>query len=215
MDTKLLDTSLLPELAPRPYKFTSKQGRSRRALLLTSALELLREKTPEDITLAMVCERAGIPRPSAYHFFPNIEAIFLGIRLLHGENAIEQVNTLNEEKFDCWQDYIERFITIVVNVTNSEPAFPRLTYGYGSTLIGAREIGRDIDTRLAHVSLSGLHQHFDIPNFEREEEILCIALALGDAVLRLCYRIHGELQENMVQETKCAVISYLANYLPA
>lgn len=77
MDTKLVDASLLPELALRLFKFTSKQGRTRRATPLVSALELLREKAPGEITLAMVCKRAEIPRPSAYHFFPYIEAIFL------------------------------------------------------------------------------------------------------------------------------------------
>ena len=213
MDTKLVDASLLPGLAPRPFKFTSKQGRTRRAMLLTSALELLREKIPEEVTLAMVCERAEIPRPSAYHFFPNIEAIFLAIRMLHGELMIEQVASLEKRKFKSWQTYIERFITVAVGVTRSEPAFPRLTYEYGALLKGARELGQDIDTRMARASLDGLHRHFNIKPFHREEEIACIGLAIGDAVLRFSYRKHADLTTPLVQEAKRAVIGYLSVYI--
>jgi AcrR family transcriptional regulator len=215
MDTKLVDASLLPELAPRPFKFTSKQGRTRRATLLASALELLREKAPEEITLAMVCERAEIPRPSAYHFFPNIEAIFLGIRMLHGEMLIEQATDLESERFKNWQAYIERFIDVAVDVTKSETAFPRLVYGYGAMLSGARELGQDIDTRMARVSLDGLHQHFGIEPFDREEEIASIGLAIGDSVLRFSYRKHADLIEPLVQEAKRAVVAYLGTYLKA
>lgn len=87
---KLVDASLSPDLASRPFKFTSKQGRNRRTQLLTIALEFLREKSPEEISFADICKEANIPRPSAYHFFPNVEAIFHGIRLLHSESLIEK-----------------------------------------------------------------------------------------------------------------------------
>lgn len=213
MDTKLVDASLLPGLAPRPFKFTSKQGRTRRAILLSSALELLREKAPEDITLAMVCERAEIPRPSAYHFFPNIEAIFLGIRMLHGEMMIEKAAELQKGDFPCWQAYIEQVIAAAVDVTKSEPAFTRLIYGYGAMLSGARELGQNIDRRMARTSLEGLRSHFGIKPFEGDEEVASIALAVGDSVLRYSYRTYDDLTEPMVQEAQRAVVAYLSTYL--
>lgn len=213
MDTKLVDASLLPGLAPRPFKFTSKQGRTRRAILLSSALELLREKAPEDITLAMVCERAEIPRPSAYHFFPNIEAIFLGIRMLHGEMMIEKAGELQNGDFPCWQAYIEQVIAAAVDVTKSEPAFTRLIYGYGAMLSGARELGQNIDRRMARISLEGLRSHFGIKPFEGDEEVASIALAVGDSVLRYSYRTYDDLTEPMVQEAQRAVVAYLSTYL--
>ncbi len=213
MDTKLVDASLLPGLAPRPFKFTSKQGRTRRAILLSSALELLREKAPEDITLAMVCERAEIPRPSAYHFFPNIEAIFLGIRMLHGEMMIEKAAELQKGDFACWQAYIEQVIAAAVDVTKSEPAFTRLIYGYGAMLSGARELGQNIDRRMARTSLEGLRSHFGIKPFEGDEEVASIALAVGDSVLRYSYRTYDDLTEPMVQEAQRAVVAYLSTYL--
>lgn len=73
----VLDNSeLARQLVPNKFKFTSHQGRIRRQKLMMSAKKLSINKPIKDITLAEVCEEAGIPRASAYHFFPNIAAVF-------------------------------------------------------------------------------------------------------------------------------------------
>ncbi|TGM74053.1 TetR/AcrR family transcriptional regulator [Leptospira mtsangambouensis] len=211
---KLVDASLSPDLASRPFKFTSKQGRNRRTQLLTIALEFLREKSPEEISFADICKEAKIPRPSAYHFFPNVEAIFHGIRLLHSESLIEKSLLLKRESFDSWKTYIERSIDVAVEVTNKERAFPRLIYGYRMSNPEMRQVGQELDAKLANLAKLGLMDRFELPELEQTDQIFGVAFSIADSLLKHSYRTYGDFTTWMVSETKKATISYLKNYLP-
>lgn len=79
----LVNSDLAKKLVPNKFKFTSQQGRIRRQKLLSAAKKLSETHTINTITLADVCEEADIPRASAYHFFPNVEAVFLALRFLN------------------------------------------------------------------------------------------------------------------------------------
>ncbi|MFP3354368.1 TetR/AcrR family transcriptional regulator, partial [Pseudoalteromonas sp. SIMBA_153] len=89
---------------------------ARRQKLLAGAKKLSETHAINDITLAAVCEEAGIPRASAYHFFPNIEAIFLALLFLNAIEILEMVETVDIGNYDRWQGYltalIDRCITI-------------------------------------------------------------------------------------------------------
>lgn len=211
---KLEDASLSPDLASRPFKFTSKQGRNRRTQLLTIALEFLREKSPEEISFADICKEANIPRPSAYHFFPNVEAIFHGIRLLHSESLIEKSLLLKRETFVSWKKYIERSIDVAVEVTKKEIAFPRLIYGYRMSHPEMRQVGQELDAKLANLAKLGLMDRFVLPELEQADQIFGVAFSIADSLLKLSYRTYGDFTPWMVEETKKATISYLKNYLP-
>ncbi|TGN10446.1 TetR/AcrR family transcriptional regulator [Leptospira ilyithenensis] len=211
---KLVDASLSPELASRPFKFTSRQGRNRRTQLLTIALEFLREKSPEEISFAGICKKAKIPRPSAYHFFPNVEAIFHGIRLLHAEILIEKSLSLENETFVTWKDYIERSIEVAVEVTKKEKAFPRLIYGYRVSHPEMRQVGQELDSRLANLAKVGLDERFVIPTWKEADQVFAVAFSIADSLLKHSYRSYGDFTSWMVEETKKATISYLSQYLP-
>ncbi|ABZ94899.1 TetR/AcrR family transcriptional regulator [Leptospira biflexa] len=211
---KLVDASLSPDLASRPFKFTSKQGRNRRAQLLSIAFELLKEKNPEEISFADICKKAKIPRPSAYHFFPNVEAIFHGIRLLHSEGMVEKLTALKEESFQTWKEYIERSIEVAIEVTNSEIAFPRLIYGYRMSNPEMRLVGQELDLKLANLTKQGLVEKFDIPSINTLDQVFGVAISIPDSLLKLSYRTFGDFTPWMIGEAKKATISYLLNYLP-
>lgn len=214
MDERLADASLEPGIGPRRFKFTRREGRNRRTRLLEAARELLRERAPEDVSFADVCERAGIPRPSAYHFFANVQAIFLGLRLVHGEAVIRAALTLGEESFDSWRAYVSRLVDAGVATTQGEPAFARLVYGYTVSDPELRKVGQDLDARLARLSLSGLEDRFVLPTWEGREAVFAIAFSIVDVILRLAYRQRASLDPFYVEEAKRACISYLRNYLP-
>ncbi|MEQ8351474.1 MAG: TetR family transcriptional regulator [Leptospiraceae bacterium] len=214
MDSRLTDASLAPELGPRKFKFTSRQGRDRRARLLGAARELLREASPENISFADVCQKAEIPRPSAYHFFPNIQAIFHGLRLLHAETLVERALVLQSRDFDNWRDYLDALVDTALQVTQSDAAYPALIYGYGLDFLETREIGRDLDSRLAGLALQGMKNKFTLPDIANLEEIFGIALAIIDSIFRQSFRRKGKISPEMVMEAKRAATSYLKLYIP-
>lgn len=214
VDSKLISASLSPKLAPREYKFTSKQGRDRRAKLLAAGLELLREKRPEQVSFADVCQKAEIPRPSAYHFFPNIQAIFLGIRLLHAENTIAEATKAGEKSYSTWMDYLSQLIDVGVEVTFDEPAFAQLIYDYPADYPEARGVGKGLDARLSRLALQGMDTRFILPDWPEREEVFGIALAIVDSIFRLSFRQKGKITDWMKTEAKKAAIAYLKSYLP-
>ncbi|MCB1168998.1 MAG: TetR family transcriptional regulator [Leptospiraceae bacterium] len=214
MDSRLEDASLAPELGPRKFKFTSRQGRDRRTRLLGATRELLRERSPESISFADVCQKAEIPRPSAYHFFSNIQALFQGLRLLHAETLIQRTTELEHRSFPAWPDYLEALVDTAREVTLSDPAYPALIYGYGLDFAETREIGRDLDGRLARLALAGMQDRFQLPDMAGLEGICSIALSIIDSIFRHSYRRKGQITDAMALEAKRAAVAYLKLYIP-
>lgn len=214
MDTRLVDASLAPELAPRRFKFTSRQGRDRRTRLLAAARELLRENAPEDVTFADVCKRAQIPRPSAYHFFPNVEAIFLGIRLLHAETLVSAINAIADEPCPSWQHFVGRMISVAVEVTQAEPAFTRLIYGHTSGNAAMHQLSQDLDSRMAGLVREGLEARFLLPAWETSDDVFAVAFTIVDSLLKLSYRRWNTITPWMIEQAKSAATGYLRKYLP-
>jgi len=214
MDEKLTDASLAPELGSRKFKFTSQQGRSRRTHLMTATRELLRELPPEEVSFAMVCERADIPRASAYHFFPNIGALFLGLRMLHAELLAEGVVGVRVDRFDRWQDYMTCLIGVGAQIVREDPALLRLTYGMPGTLTEARQIGKSLDGKIVRTVFAALNERFVLPELPERERILALTFTIIDSFFRYSFREDGEITDAAVREAGRAAIAYMRCYLP-
>jgi AcrR family transcriptional regulator len=208
------DDLLAKSLTPGQFKFTSQQGRTRRLMLLQAASSLLCERDAQDVSLADVCERAGIPRASAYHFFSNIKALFLGLRVLHAESLLEAAHRLDAQEFELWGDYFNALIDTGAHVMRSNVAAAKLIYGNIGDLTAGRRLGQALDSRLAQLALAGLTQRFQLPPWEQQEQVFAVGFTLVDSVLRLSWRQHGDITDWMVGEAKRAALSYLRNYVP-
>lgn len=210
----LSDDLLQKTLPPGQFKFTSKQGRARRTQLLNAAKELLLERASEDVSLADVCERAGIPRASAYHFFSNIQAVFLGLRVLHAESLLEAAQQLDAQEFDRWGDYFCALIDTGAQVMHRDVAAAKLIYGHVGDPASGRRLGQALDARLAQLALSGMTRRFQLPPWDQQEQVFAVGFTLVDSLLRLSWRQHGDITPWMTDEAKRAAISYLRNYVP-
>ena len=63
-----------------PYRRPSQaRGEAKFERLLDAAHSLIEEQGVEEFSLADVAKRAGVATGSAYHFFPNLEAIFIAL----------------------------------------------------------------------------------------------------------------------------------------
>ena len=213
-DEKLTDASLNPELTARRFKFTSQQGRSRRTRLMTATRELLREHAPEDVTFAMVCERADIPRASAYHFFPNINALFLGLRLLHADLLAEGIAAVKTERFDQWQDYMRCLIGVGAQLIREDPALMRINYGMPGGSVEVRQIGSALDSKIVQTAIQKLSERFVLPEWPERDRTIAIGFSMIDSIFRLSFRQEGEISDAMVREAGRAAIAYLRCYLP-
>ena len=211
---KAQQARVVDDLVAGKFKFTSQRGRERRVKLLDAAKALLETHAPDEVSFADVCARARIPRPSAYHFFPDIHAVFLGLRLVHAEAMVEALESVDRARGDTWSRYFGRLVDSGVKVMRADRATTRLIYGGLSGWLEAKELSKALDARLAHLALEALDRRFELPSWPDRAEVMAVAFTLVDSVLRLSFRTHQELTEWMVEEAKRAAVSYLRNYLP-
>lgn len=210
----LVDSELAKKLVPNKFKFTSQQGRARRQKLLMGAKKLSETMPINDITLAAVCEEAGIPRASAYHFFPNIEAIFLALRFLNAIDILEILATVETEDYDRWQGYLIALVKRCVEIFHDDETKAKLIYDTNTPDFEGDSFGEDMDHQVIELVHKRLSERYEMPDFDNIKEILLVTYGIINAIFTLSYRRHGSITEHYVQEAGTASIAYLRCYLP-
>lgn len=210
----LVDSELAKKLVPNKFKFTSQQGRARRQKLLMGAKKLSETQSINDITLAAVCEEAGIPRASAYHFFPNIEAIFLALRFLNAIEILEILTTVETVDYDRWQGYLTALIDHCVTIFRNDETKAKLIYDTNTPDFEGDSFGEDIDHQIIDLVYKRLSERYEMPNFDDIQDTLLIAYGIVNAIFTLSYRRHQSITNEYIQEANTAFIAYLRCYLP-
>lgn len=210
----LVDSELAKKLVPNKFKFTSQQGRIRRQKLLMGAKKLSETHSINDITLAAVCEEAGIPRASAYHFFPNIEAIFLALRFLNAIEILEILATVETVDYDRWQGYLSGLIDRCVQIFHKDQTKAKLIYGPNTPDFEGDSFGEDIDHQVVELVYKRLSERYEMPKFEDIKDILLVTYSIVNGIFTLSYRQHESITDNYLQEANTACIAYLRCYLP-
>lgn len=209
----LVDSELAKKLVPNKFKFTSQQGRARRQKLLMGAKKLSETQSINDITLAAVCEEAGIPRASAYHFFPNIEAIFLALRFLNAIEILEILTTVETVDYDRWQGYLTALIDRCVHIFHEDQTKAKLIYGTNTPDFEGDSFGEDMDHQVVELVYKRLAERYEVPKFEDIQDVLLVTYSIINAIFTVSYRRHESITEKYLQEANTASIAYLRCYL--
>lgn len=213
----LVNSDLAKSLVPNKFKFTSQQGRLRRQKLLAGAKQLSQTRPIYEITLADVCEAAGIPRASAYHFFPNVEAIFLALRFLNALEILKALQSLDAAKYPRWQDYITALVETGVAVIQSDPTVAKLIYESNTPDIEGTDFGNSMDTEITELVFATLNKHYKLPNppsTNTMKTVCLIGYGIINGIFMLSYRTHQEITDEYRQEAVKALLSYLQLYFP-
>ncbi|PNK60006.1 TetR/AcrR family transcriptional regulator [Psychrobacter sp. FDAARGOS_221] len=210
----LVDSELAKILVPNKFKHTSKQGRVRRQKLLMSAQKLSEFRDIGDISLADVCEDAGIPRASAYHFFPNVESIFLALRFLNFIETLHILEKISVSDFNQWDGYIEKIIRESAVTFNKDLTKNKLMYGCNTPDFDSVDYEQKVDVSMVNMITDRLTSHYDASNYPELHSKVFIAYSLAHSVFSLSYRQHGVITSEMIDEAVTACISYLRTYLP-
>ena len=181
---------------------------------MSAASELLRERPLEDISLLDVSQRAGIPVGSAYHFYPNINAVFAALTLAFGEHlATVLAQPYVGAETATWQTVLETAIDRATRLYAERPDYRQLILG-GKAPTELKLSDRAHDEALGQVLIDAINQHFVLPEWLRRAEIFFFAVEIADLFFMLSQIRHGEITDEMCTECKRAAISYLRTYLP-
>lgn len=214
IDNVLADSDLARRLVPNKFKFTSQQGRLRRQKLLVAAKELSQTMPISHITLADVCDKAGIPRASAYHFFPNVSAVFLALRYLNTSEVIKKLEVVDVAKFNRWQDYLTALIEAGVEAIQADPTVARLIYETNSPTFENNQFGHQAERQITQMIYDKLASQYKMPAFESIYKQMFVGYGIVNGVLQLAYRAEGRINDNFRREATSALINYLRSYLP-
>lgn len=214
IDNIRADSELARKLVPNKFKFTSQQGRARRQKLLAAAKSLSAKRPISEITLADVCEEAGIPRASAYHFFPNVDAVFLALRYLNSTEIFKTLATVSADDTDNWQEYIAKYIKIYVEVLQDDTTVARLVYETNTPAFENNEFGSEANEQASRLIYDQLAAYYHMPEFAELQCALKVVYGIINGVFTLAYRTQQAISDVYREEATKAAIAYLSLYLP-
>lgn len=210
----LVDSELAKQIVPNKFKHTSKQGRTRRQKLLLGARELCRTQDIASITLADVCKEAGIPRASAYHFFPNVHSIITALRFLNYLETYNAIKMVDVSKFNSWQDFITELLRLTVKMFNKDTTTAKLMYGANAPDIESNGYEERVDRQMVKMIITKLSERFETDNIDNIEEVFLIAYGITHSVFALSFRQNQVITEHMLNESITATLAYLNSRLP-
>src|SRR6266481_4060489 len=104
------------------------KGDARRESILDAAASLLEGALLEDLTYRAVCGRARVPESSAYHFFPDLPAIYRALLTRLGKRHDEYCfRDLAPAERKTWKAVVETTMARSAAFQRRNPVFAKLT----------------------------------------------------------------------------------------
>ncbi|RVU38389.1 TetR/AcrR family transcriptional regulator [Hwanghaeella grinnelliae] len=166
-----------------------------------------------DVTLAMVADRAGVPLPSVYHFFPNRNAIFVELARRYHEELAELARQEISPAPRRWQDLILVRQTRGRDYLNENPAALRLFMGAGVS-VEVRNLDLRGNTAASKTRAQEFHARFECAGLTDLEYWLGVTFGLMDGIWAISYAEHGRITDRYLMEAWRASVAYLRTYLP-
>ncbi len=190
-----------------------KRGVERFEVLLDATEALLADRANEDVSLAQIAEKAGVPLASVYHFFPNRNSAFVALaqRFHIALHAIAQEPL--QPPISGWQEVIASRQKIGAKYLNAHPAALRLFLGAGVS-VDVRNTDLNGNADLARDRVKFLDHYFEMPKIRDLEKRIAISIALMDGIWALSYSVYGRITDEYVAESTRASVIYLRCFLP-
>lgn len=192
---------------------TQARGRARRQALLGAARELLEQEMLNAIVLPDVAARAGIPKGSAYYFYPDIHALLADLAALHDE----ELNALLVQPLppaESWQAVIAALIERSADYFWANRSAQQLMFG-PHTPPDIKRTSRTADFTHAAVFEAQVDRQFVLPQFPDRDRIFFRAVEAVDLMFGLSLLEYDALERHMVGEAHRMACAYLDGYIPA
>lgn len=212
-DSLVFDADLPDSAAPfrRP---SQERGVVKFESLLDAAHALITEKGVNNFSLADVASRAGVATGSAYHFFPNLEAVFIALVERYDQSFTELVTApLNRSEVRSWHDIIEIHFEKARDYINDNPPALILIIGPGRTW-QSKQADTVGDSHIAVGMLETISEFFEVPPHPPPAQLLHLGIRILEGLWELSVQRHGRVTKAYSEETTKAVVAYLRLYWP-
>jgi AcrR family transcriptional regulator len=207
------DSARVEQLAP--YRRPSQaRGEAKFEKLLDAAHAFIEEQGVEEFSLADVAKRAGVATGSAYHFFPNLEAIFIALVERYDIVFTKIVSEpIEPSAVDTWQDVLEIHFEKARQFINANPPALILLIGPGRSW-QSKQVDTISDSNIARAMVKTIEEIFVIPSHPPPAEMLHLGIRMLEGMWELSVQLHGHVTEDFSRETTRAVAAYMRLYWP-
>ena len=161
-----------------------------------------------------VIRRADVAKGSVYHFFPNIDAVFVALVERFDDAFTDIVSRPIEPKdVETWADVICIHFDRSQAFINGTPPALMLIIGPGRTW-QTRLKDASGDAQIAEHMLETLSRYFVVPSNPPPARLLQLCIQILNGLWELSVVEHGYVHEEHAEETKRAVCAYLSEYWP-
>lgn len=197
-----------------PRAPSRERGIARYQTLLEATEDLLSNHNPDDVGLYQIAERAGVPPPSVYHFFPTKEAAFGAVAERFTERLIEvHRQPIPANQLQTWADLLRIDVDRARDCYNaSVPALKIFYGGYGG--VNTKNIDELVARKISTRTYDRLDFLFHMPALDRAAEIFELRLAILDAVWSVSVRRHGTITDQYHRDAYEACVAFSRLYLP-
>jgi AcrR family transcriptional regulator len=198
-----------------PYRRPSQaRGEAKFDKLLDAAHSLIEEHGVEEFSLADVAKRAGVATGSAYHFFPNLEAVFIALVERYDVAFAKIVSEpIEASSVETWQDILELHFEKARRFINANPPALILIIGPGRSW-QSKQVDTIGDSNIAIAMLETIERFFEIPSSPPAAQLLHLGIRMLEGLWELSVQQHGHVTEEFSRETTRAVTAYLRLYWP-
>jgi len=190
------------------------RGLMRRKQLIEAGLELLASVPVEELSFRQVCEHAGMPEGSGYHFYANKYDLLTALAGTLSQTFIDSLsNVVSDGPPQSWEELADRVVDNGAEIYEAHPAAVQLFLG-ARTPPEVKLQDRNND-RLVGASVRELFdRYFELPPIRPGHHLFFYFIEITDLMFSLSVLEEGCITPDAIEESKRAGKGYLGVYLP-
>ena len=190
------------------------RGKAKFEKILDAAHTLIEERGVDEFSLADVATKAGVATGSAYHFFPNLEAIFIALVERYDQLFTKIVSEpIEASAVDSWQDIMETHFENARQFINANPPALILIIGPGRSW-QSKQVDTIGDSNIAKAMVETYERFFVLPEYPPPAQLLHLGIRILEGLWELSVQQHGHVTREYSRETTLAVSAYMRLYWP-
>lgn len=200
-------THPLPYAAALKHVPTQQRSMGRVELLLDVAQALLADHAPQELTIRLVTEEAGLPTGTLYQFFDDLPALLQAVALRYLASMPALADALVAVPGD-WAELVDATVDAYAEMVRSEPAIRSLWLA-GVLDAATQRAEREADEQIAAKLGAAITARAGVDTSGIDEACWVVLVTLIDSILRLAFATDPSGDERLLAEGRRAARAYV------
>ncbi|MGH8876475.1 MAG: TetR/AcrR family transcriptional regulator [Stackebrandtia sp.] len=181
--------------------------------MLDACAVLLDEIGYQKLTTTLIAQRAEVAIGSVYQFFGDKRAVVRALDVRYLDEFMTRLSvSIQDEEPAHWSRFVDVAIDHYIDMHRSVPGFRTLHFG-DAVDVNLIDEERSNDDVLTERLFELITSYFDLADKQALRLTLTVAVATGDALIKLAFRHSSDGDETVLAEAKALLRDYLARHL--